>query len=105
MSDAIIVTIISSSVTLIGIIAGFALNFYTNKKRFDKFANNDTKHFELDPNGPTSKKIDAMAADIGVLKQDMKGVKRYAHTLNGILQDKQVLTNQQAAMLDTHLDS
>jgi chromosome segregation ATPase len=75
------------------------------EKKLLYFETNAMKHMELDPNGATMKKIDGMAADITVLKQDVKGIKRYAHTLDGILLDKKVLTNQQAEMLNTHLDS
>jgi hypothetical protein len=91
MSEAIIVAIITGGVT----ISGFVFNYFSNKKKFDKIANNDTKHVELEPDGETSKKINGMAADI-------KGIKHYACALDGILLDKGVLTNKEAADLNNH---
>jgi hypothetical protein len=98
MTDAIVVALITGSVTVIG----FVFNYFSNKKKFDKLANNDMKHGELDPNGETMRTINGHFAAI---ERDVKGIKHYAYTLDGILLDKGVLTNQQAATLNTHLDS
>jgi peptidoglycan hydrolase CwlO-like protein len=111
MSEAIIVAIITGSVTVIG----FVFNYFSNKKKFDKLANNDMKHGELDPNGETMRAINSnfselkqdvseLKRDMSDVKQDVKGIKHYAYTLDGILLDKGVLSNQQAATLNTHLD-
>jgi outer membrane murein-binding lipoprotein Lpp len=118
MSESIIVAIISSGVSLTGIIVGFVANYYSNKKKFEKLATNDMKHMELDPNGPTAKKIDGLVTDVQTLKIDvqalktgvqtlnteMKGVKSYNAELNGILKDKKILTNEQTARLNNILD-
>jgi peptidoglycan hydrolase CwlO-like protein len=122
MSESIIVAIITGGVTVIG----FVFTYFSNKKKFDKIANNDMKHVELDPNGETSKKIDGLVTDVQilktdvqvlktdvqvlktdvqVLKADIKGIKHYACTLDGILLDKNVLTNKEAADLNNHLDN
>jgi hypothetical protein len=119
MSEAIIVGLIAAGASIAGTLASYLKNSNTNKKKFDRleqgqdklekkllhFETNDLKHMELDPNGATMKKIDGMAADIIVLKQDIKGIKRYAHSLDSILLDKKVLTNQQAETLNAHIDS
>jgi hypothetical protein len=79
------------------------------ENKFHHFETNGIKHVELDPNGATMRSInarfDVIEADVKVLKVDMKGIKHYAGTLDGILLDKGMLTNQQAAVLNTHLDN
>jgi hypothetical protein len=130
MSDTVIVGLIAASASIIGTLVSYLKNANTNKKkfnaletgfgtldgkvstlssrfgtlegrfgtlegRFNHFETNAIKHVELDPDGKTMQSINSKFA----------GLTHHSIELNGILKDKQILTNEQAARLNNHLDN
>jgi uncharacterized protein YoxC len=51
-----------------------------------------------------NERFDGIEEDVSELQSDVNGLKHHSTELNGILKDKEILTNEQAARLNNHLD-